>query len=244
MLAVTLLSSQAIAGPWARPAGSVYGKLGVARFSGEADFEEMAGRFTGDAAEAYAEVGLGRGVEVDAATRYVSHRVEDAASAGLQDVEVTVDWAPVSEREAFAVTAGARIAPYARGHEPELGPGGADLLFGAGWGRSLGPGWFAADALLRHRLGAPSSGVRFRAELGAQGSSPVGAAAGLEVQPAFGRTQSDDDVAPVPRVLALGAKAFGRLGAGVGIAADFAWLPPIVNDGPGWRVGAGLTFER
>jgi hypothetical protein len=43
-------------------------------------------------------------------------------------------------------------------------------------------------------------------------------------------------------VLALGIKAFGRLPAGFGVAADAGWLPEIVNDGPGYRIGAGLTW--
>ena len=241
------LQGQAHAGPWARPAGSVYTKLGAGHFQGQADFEDSTLPFVGDAAEGYAEVGLGRGIELDSSLRFVSHRVGQAQSLGLQDLEVVAEWAPVSSREALAFTLGARLPLYRRGLQPELGPGGADLLAGFGWGRSLGPGWTSLDLQLRHRFGSPSSGVRWRWELGVLGNSPVGAAMGLEVQPAFGRTALDAEVrepSPVPRVLALSLKAFARLPRGFGLAADAGWLPSLVNDGPGVRLGAGLTFER
>jgi hypothetical protein len=51
-------------------------------------------------------------------------------------------------------------------------------------------------------------------------------------------------LAPVPRVLAVGAKAFAEVAAGFGVSVDGGWLPPVFNDGPGWRLGVSLTYER
>lgn len=240
-----LMSNSAHAGPWTRPAGDVYAKLGAGHFEGQAAFEDRQGPFSGDAAESYVEVGLGGGLELDGSMSVVSNRVGQSVSIGPQDAELLLEWAPVSSREAFALVAGARVATYVRGGDPELGPGGADLLAGAGWGRSLGAGWFASDVLLRHRLGSPSSGLRFRSELGVKGDTPFGSAIGVELQPAFGRAQlqDPDGPAPVPRVLGFSVKGFASLVSGLGFAADLAYLPSFVNDGPGFRIGAGLTWE-
>jgi hypothetical protein len=245
-LPLLVLGQPAWAGPWCRPAGSVYAKLGAGHFQGQAAFEDSTLPFRGEALEGYAEVGLGHDLELDSSLALVSSRVGEASSLGLQDLDVTLDWAPVSAREAFALTLGTRVSLYRRGLQPELGPGGADLLLGAGWGRSLGPGWLAVDLSWRHRLVIPSSGLRLRAELGLQGQSPVGGALTLEAQPASGRSPLQPAApapAPIPRALSLGLKAFARLGAGFGLAADTAWLPAAVNDGPGWRIGGGLSWE-
>jgi hypothetical protein len=244
----------AIGGPWARPAGEVYGKLGVGRFTGTAAFDsagpvalsgEEAPTFVGDAVEGYGEVGLGGGLELDGSARWVVHRVGGEVTRGLQDLELVTEWAPVSSREAFALTAGLRVSPYPRGLRPEIGPGGTDLLLGGGWGRSLGPAWTAVDVALRQRLTSPSAGLRVRGEVGVLGSAPLGAAANVELQPAFGRTgrAGPTDSAPVPRVLAFGLKGFVRLPAGFGLAADVAALPKLINDGPGMRLGVGVTWE-
>lgn len=240
------LGVAASAGPWAREAGGTYAKLGVSRFRGEADFDASLGVFVGDAVEAYAEVGVGGGIEVDASLRGVVHRAAEQTSAGLQDLELVAAWSPVSAREALSFSVGARVAAYQRGALPELGPGGADVLVGAGYGRSLGPGWVAVDAVLRHRLDTPSAGLDWRAELGLHGRSPVGGAATLELQPAFGRSDlaADDAPAPVPRMFAVGGKLFVDLPAGLGVTADAVWLPSLINDGHGYRLGAGVTWER
>ena len=57
-------------------------------------------------------------------------------------------------------------------------------------------------------------------------------------------TYSDLVLAPVPRVLGLGAKLFVDVYAGLGVSSDFMWLPDVFNDGAGWRVGLSLTWER
>jgi hypothetical protein len=242
-LPLLALSQPAWAGPWCRPAGSVYAKLGVGHFQGQAFFEDSTLPFRGDAVEGYGEVGLGRNLELDGSLAMVSHRVGEARSLGLQDLEVTLDWAPVSAREAFALTFGTRLSLYKRGQQPELGPGGSDLLMGMGWGRSLGAGWFAADVLWRHRLLVPSSGLRLRSELGVQGTSPVGGALTMEVQ-ASSRSPVPvlQGPAPIPRTLGLGLKGFVRRGA-LGLVVDAAWLPTLLNDGPGWRIGGGFSWE-
>ncbi|MBX2799741.1 MAG: hypothetical protein KTR31_18830 [Myxococcales bacterium] len=244
MILWTWLSS-AYAGPWARDLGSVYAKLGAGQFTGRAAFDARALATRTRSLEGYAEVGLGRGLELDVAAAWVSQRADDAVGRGLQDVELLVEAAPVSGETAVALLGGVRLAPYRRGRSPELGPGGADLLVGAGWGRSFGLGWGTLDAVLRHRLGAASSGLRLRTEWGVAASG-TGVAATVEVQPAFGRsaTTGVEAVAPVPRVLAFGAKGFVAVASGFGLTADAVWLPDVLNDGPGARVGAGLTFER
>jgi hypothetical protein len=234
-------------GPWVRPAGGVYAKVGAGAFRGTADFVELPGRFAGDAVEAYGEVGVGRGIELDLSTSYGFQRVGEVRNDGLQDLQLVTKWSPGAGRAAFALLGGARIPLYDRdGAAPELGPGGADLLAGGSVGRGIGPAWTLVDVILRHRLGAPSAGLDLRGEIGAQGASPVGGAVGLEIQPAFGRTayQAVGTAAPVPRMLALSAKAFGRLPLGFGVTADAGWLPDLINDGPGYRVGAGVTWER
>jgi hypothetical protein len=240
------LGQPAWAGPWCRPAGSVYAKLGFGHFEGQAFFEDSTLPFRGDALESYAEVGLGRSLELDSSLLLVQTRAGEARSLGVQDLEVTLDWAPVSAREAFALTLGTRLGLYRRGQQPELGPGGADLLAGLGWGRSLGAAWLATDVLWRHRLAVPSSGLRLRTELGLQGGSPVGGALTLEAQAASRSPVPPDgpEPAPVPRALSLGLKGFARLGiAGLGLVTDAAWLPVGLNDGPGWRIGGGLSWE-
>ncbi len=241
----SLLSGPAQAGPWAHELGEGYAKVGWGYFDGRAAFDTSTG-LQANAVEAYGEVGLGHDVEVDASARYVDHRTELGQSSGLQDLEALVEWVPNPGPTTVALTAGLRVSPYRRGLTPELGPGGTDVLFGLGWGRSLGAGWAIIEAQLRHRVAQPSSAVRLRTELGVQGSSPVGGALTLDLQPSFGRTSqlSVGGPAPIPRLLSVGAKAFVVApGDAVrpGLAVDAAWLPPVINDGPGLRLGAGVT---
>jgi len=66
-----------------------------------------------------------------------------------------------------------------------------------------------------------------------------------EFQAAYGREQQPVGApAPVPRVLGVGGKVFAAVTAGFGLSADATWLVPVFNDGPGWRLGVSLTFER
>lgn len=264
--AVLLAPARALAGGWARDAGGVYLRAGAAVFRGQdafllPDVEGVpAGRFRSVAAELYGEVGLGHDLEVDLSLRWVDnrHALEDGPTLhnrGAEDGELLLKWAPVNESQALSLLVGTRFAMYRRlpveetlDGRPQRGPGGADVLFGASYGHSFHPlpMWLNLDLLHRVRLGGPSSGQLIRLELGAMPIEGLGGALTFEVQPAFGRDidQRDDAPSPVPKVLALGGKAFVPIYAGLGLTADAQWLPDALNDGPGWRVGAGLTFER
>lgn len=264
MASAALATGVAEAGPWARPAGRSYVRLGAARFEGRGAFlvNEAAavGTFTGDALEFYGEAGLGRGLELDVSLRAVMNRVEGAgaatrSNAGPEDVEALLKWAPLSATRALSFVAGARVSLYERlslaemaDGTPQRGPGGADLLTGFGYGVSFWPtrAWLAADVLHRLRLGGSSAGLRLRGEAGWMFAGPVGAALTGEFQAAYGResTQPEGAPAPVPRVLAVGVKVLAEVYRGFGLSADGAWLPGVFNDGPGWRLGVSVTWER
>jgi len=240
-----LLVATANAGPWARPAGETWIKAGAGRFAGQAAFDQDAGSSVTTSAELYGEIGLGRGFEIDALVMAVDQRAAGLARQGLQDVEVMMEWSPRSGSSVVALLGGLRVSPYARGREIELGPGGTDVLAGASWGKGLGPGWGIVEVLLRRRVGTVSTGLRLRSEWGVLSRRGDGAALEVQLQPAFGR-QDDDPAgpAPVPRVLALGGKAFLAIAGPVGLIADASWLPPTFNDGPGTRIGVGVTITN
>lgn len=263
-LAVAAAPTGARAGPWARRAGSVYVRLGAARFEGRGAFllgEGAAGvAFASNAAELYAEAGLGRALELDASFRVVDNRNERLDGAvmsalGPEDLELALKWSPLGGSSRLAFTLGGRAALYDRlpraatlDGTPQLGPGGFDLLTGAAWGVSFWPAraWITADVTHRLRFGGSSAGVRLRAEGGGYLAGPLAVAGTVEFQAAYGREQQQPEgaPAPVPRVLALGAKAFAEVAAGFGVSVDGGWLPPVFNDGPGWRLGVSLTYER
>jgi hypothetical protein len=265
LAASALAPSISWAGPWARRAGGAYVRLGAARFEGQAAFllnESVAqrGRFVGYAGELYAEAGLGRRFELDASWRWVENRSERLdglvmSSGGPEDLELTLKWSPLAGSMPIAFLVGGRVSLYDRLSEaalfdgtPQRGPGGADLLTGAAWGVSFWPtrAWLSADVLHRLRFGTASSGVRLRVEGGGYVVGPLAVAASVEFQAAYGRQeqQAAGSPAPVPRVLGLGAKVFAELYRGFGVNVDATWLPDVFNDGPGWRLGASVTFER
>lgn len=266
LLALLLCPAAAHAGAWARDLGGVYLRLGGSIFVGDSGAllpdvaGAPAGRFEGRAVDLYAEVGLGVNLELDLSARWVDHRhalddgtVERASGPG--DLEVLLKWAPLNAASAFALTAGARVAPYgmpslaerAEGRPP-LGPGGTDVLTGFAFGRSFwpAPGWLTGELLHRLRLGAASTGLQVRVEGGWRLLAPLALAGELAWQPAFGRDldQPEDAPAPVPDELKLGAKLLAGPWWGFGATADATWLPDLGNDGPGWRVSAGVTWER
>ena len=264
LVVIALGPRAAHAGAWARPQGGVYARAGVGLFFGQPAFllaggVGTEGRFIGIAGELYAEVGLGRGFELDVSARWVDNRHDrdgqpTLTSDGPEDAELLLKWAPFSALHALSFTAGARVSMYERSPDaeiaagtPQRGPGGQDIVVGVGWGRSFYPvmAWVNVDIGYRLRIGNASSAVRVRGEFGGRIVGPLAAAATLEIQPAFGR---DTDLttgapAPIPTVFAIGAKLFARIAAGFGASLDAAWLPDTVNDGPGWRVGLSATYE-
>ncbi|MBI5517796.1 MAG: hypothetical protein HY909_28755 [Deltaproteobacteria bacterium] len=259
--AVALMAGEAHAGPWARPLGSVYGRAGYGLFRGRAGFlqptDEAPTTFTSRAWELYLETGLGAHLELDLSVRHVTNlgTVGDGTTftdMGPEDLELTLKWSPRSALNALGFVVGARQALYERlsadGRPTLRGPGGADLLLGVGYGRSFWPrrAWVVLDLLLRYRLGSPSSAVRLRAEAGVGLLGPVSVVGQVEVQPAYGRTGDVAESAPgpIPTVFSLGAKVLLALGAGVGLALEGVWYPEVLNDGPGYRLGFGLTWER
>ena len=262
----TLAPATAAAGGWARDAGGVYVRTGVAFFDGRAAFllpdapGSPEGSFHSIAAELYGEVGLGRGFELDLSARWVdnAHALSEGTtlhSRGLEDAELYLKWSPVSAQNALAFLVGTRIAMYERLPQdetldgtPQRGPGGADVLAGVSFGHSFHPtrAWVVIDVLHRLRLGGPSSGMVLRSEAGWMFAEPLGGALTVELHPAFGRDvdQDPDAPAPVAKVLALGAKLFLEIHGGFGLTADAQWLPDVLNDGPGYRVAGGVTFQR
>lgn len=263
---LALAPDRAAAGGWARDAGGVYVRTGVALFDGRAAFllpdapGSPEGTFRSIAAELYGEVGLGGGFELDLSARWVdnAHELSGGStrhSRGFEDLELYSKWSPVSGQNALAFLVGTRIATYERLQEdetldgtPQRGPGGADVLAGVSFGHSFHPtrAWVVIDVLHRLRLGGPSSGMVLRSEAGWMFLEPLGGALTAELHPAFGRDIDQDPNAPAPvaKVLAFGAKLFLELPAGFGLAADAQWLPDLLNDGPGYRVAAGVTFQR
>ncbi len=265
-LLLTLAPSLALAGAWVRPPGGVYLRLGPSVFVGEPTpgglTDAPPATFTGAALDGYLEVGLGAGLELDLSARWVDHRhdLDDGGTrenAGAGDIEALLKWRLLdsSHGHVFALTAGARVAPYdtptfedeAVG-EPPRGPGGADVLTGASWGVGLEvfPGWLTVDALHRLRLNSPSAGLSLRAELGWRPFAAVALAATADLQPAYGRRIDgpEDAPLPVPTQGGVGGKLLVALGAGLGLGLDATWQPDALNDGPGYRLGAGVTYER
>jgi hypothetical protein len=250
------------AGAWVRPAGGVYTRAGVGAFIGRGAFllapGAPEGRFRSLAAEGYGEFGLGGALELDVSLRWVDnrHRLRTGrafSNRGLEDAEILIKWAPLNGARAVSLLGGVRVALYpiasleelAEGR-PRRGPGGQDLLLGAAYGWSFRRGWVNVDVLLRLRLGGASAGVRTRLELGGFLVRPLAAAATVEIQPAFGREQDRplDAPAPVPTTWGLGGKLLGHFIRGVGVSVDFTWYPGRLNDGPGYRLGGGLTYQR
>jgi hypothetical protein len=266
LVAIGLIPGTASAGGWARHAGGVYARAGAAYFDGRAAFllpdapGAPSGTFHSIAAELYGEVGLGRGFELDLSARWVdnAHELSDGVtrrSRGPEDAELLLKWSPVHAHNALAFLIGTRVAMYERldvgdtlDGTPQRGSGGVDLLTGVSFGHSFHPtrAWVVVDVLHRLRFGGPSSGVLTRAEAGWMFAPPLGGALLFEIQPAFGRDldQRADAPAPVPKILSFGAKLFLELPEGFGLAADAFWLPDVLNDGPGFRVAAGVTYQR
>jgi hypothetical protein len=258
-----LLPASAYGGVWARDLGGLYGRYGAGFYFGQGAFlvtnSQAQGRFQSFAGEIYEEVGLGHNFELDLSGRWVNNRhlIEGGTilnNAGPEDTEVQLRWGPFHGKNALSVFAGVRVALYERfsvtqtaDGTPQRGPGGQDILFGLAYGRSFYPraAWFTFDITPRIRLGNPTTGLRFRLELGTRFWGPILGAFTIEAQPVIGRRagQENDPISPVPITLALGAKIFVTLPFGFGLIADFSWFPNVFNDGPGVRVGVGLTYE-
>ncbi len=262
-VAAGLAPTTARAGGWARPAGSVYVRSGVALFRGQGAFlvaEDVTGEFYSLAAELYTEVGIGKNLEADISLRWVDNvnELNDGSTLrerGLEDLEVRLEWAPVNKGQALAFVVGFRQSLYDRrpldemvDGRPQRGPGGTDLLVGASYGYSFFPdsAWLTADVLLRLRLQNPSSAVLTRVEAGWMVFERLGVAGFFELQPAFGRDEDLelDAPAPVPTALGFGAKLLVPVHAGFGLSAEAIGWPDVLNDGPGYRLGLSLTYER
>jgi hypothetical protein len=263
ILVLVAAPAAARAGAWARDLGGIYTRVGAGLFIGQGAFYfapgAPRGTMYGLAGELYGELGLSRGLEIDLSLRGVDNRhVLDSGevrrSGGAEDLEGLLKWAPLSGWHALAFLVGLRAALYQRvpmaeiaDGTPQIGPGGQDVLFGMAYGRSFRgrPGWFGIDVTARLRISGASAGIRTRAELGGKLLGPLVGALTFEAQPAFGRDQDQppDGPAPVPLVLGLGGKLLVSIAAGLGLALDFAWYPDPVNDGPGYRVGLGATYE-
>ncbi|MEM9188398.1 MAG: hypothetical protein AAGF12_04450 [Myxococcota bacterium] len=259
---VLFLPASAKAGGWARAEDQVFIRTGAGFFFGQQPFEVAAGpsgTFRGSAAEFYGEFGLGANFEADLSLRWVSntHDLDEGPSRtrrGLEDFELLFKWAAVNEGNALSLLAGTRIALYDRLDlerslvgDPELGPGGADILLGLSFGHSFYPAplWFNLDLIHRLRLASPSSGLLLRSELGVRPAPPLAFAAVVELQPAFGRDldSPSNSPAPVPKAFGLGLKLLLSVAHGFGILGDFLWFPDVLNDGPGVRFGLGLSYE-
>ncbi|HEX2573138.1 MAG TPA: hypothetical protein VH877_26555 [Polyangia bacterium] len=258
-----LLPVSAYGGVWARDLGGVYGRYGAGFYFGQGAFlvanTQAQGKFQSHAGEIYEEVGFGHNFEVDLSARWVNNRnlIQDGtvlSNGGPEDTEVQLRWGPFHGKNALSLFAGVRVALYERlpvtqtaDGTPQRGAGGQDILFGLAYGRSFYPraAWFTFDITPRIRLESPTRGLRFRLELGTKLWGPILGAFNLEAQPVIGRRagQENDPIAPVPITLSIGAKIFVRLPLGFGLIADFSWFPNVFNDGPGVRVGAGLTYE-
>lgn len=259
-----LIPASAYGGVWARDLGGLYGRYGAGFYFGQGAFvtnTQVQGRFQSFAGEIYEEVGFGHNFEVDISGRWVNNRNRLTNgtllnNAGAEDTEVQLRWGPFHSKNALSLFAGVRVALYERleldrtaDGTPQRGPGGQDILFGIAYGRSFYPraAWFTFDITSRIRIGSPTTGLRFRLELGTKFWGPLLGAFTLEWQPVIGRRvgQENDPIAPVPITLAIGAKIFVTLPFGLGLIADFSWFPSgnVFNDGPGVRVGIGVTYE-
>ncbi len=266
ILLLAIAPIPALAGAWVRDAGGLYLSVGPSLFVGEPSAggldDSPASTFTGRAVEAYGEIGIGAGLELDLSARWVANAqdLEDGTTrsvAGAGDIEARLKWGPpvlLQSGATVSFVAGARVAPYptlsfedeASG-EPPLGPGGADLLVGAnvGTGLSVFPGWIDVGLLHRVRLNSPSAALSLRGELGWRPWRPLALALAAEVQPAYGRRLDgpEDAPMPVPTQASLGAKVLVELAGGVGLAVDFAWQPGALSDGAGYRAAAGVTWS-
>lgn len=256
LLSLALLPSMASAGPWVRPAGGAWVQVGPSMFTGTE--QVSGGRFVGQAIELYGEVGVGADVELIASGRVVDHRLTMSGEAerrttGLGDVEALVEWAPLNGQSAFALRGGARVSPYDAATLAEraagavtAGPGGADVLLGAGVGRGFAAGWVAVELLHRVRLGCACSGVDLRGEAGWSALPWLGVAATGRWQPAYGRDSEvpPDGPAPIPSEGGLGAKLFLTGWWGLGLLGSYDFAPAALNDEPGHRVALTLSWER
>lgn len=258
-LVVLLTPVMAWAGAWVRPAGGAWVQVGPSLFRGTEQVSQ--GGFEGRAIELYGELGLGAAVELSLSTRWVDHRLTMAdgtrRTTGWGDVEALVDWAPVNGQSALSLRAGVRGSPYERASLAERaagavtrGPGGVDLLVGAGFGRGFswgfGPGWAGVELLHRLRLGCACSAVDLRGEAGVFVWPWLGLAATAQWQPAYGRDAEvpADGPAPIPSAGGVGSKVFVRMGGGFGLVGSHDWMPSALNDGPGHRVALTLSWER
>jgi hypothetical protein len=261
-LLILALTTPALAhaGAWVRAPGSVYAQLGPSYFVGDpmdsGSVTQPSATFSGRALEGYAEVGLVEGLELDLSARWVDQRhaiddAEDTRTTGLSDLECLLKWRPGDAT--LSLSGGLRVAPYetlsledeAAG-EPALGPGGVDLVVGAGWGQGLSAfnGWVNVSAQHRIRLDSPSAGLRLEVELGWRPTAALALAGVAHLQPAYGRRLDgpEDAPLPIPTAGGLGAKLLAAVHGPWGVAVDVAWLPDALNDGPGRRLALGLTY--
>lgn len=245
----------ASAGPWVRPAGGVWLQAGPSLFDGTE--QVSGGGFEGRAIELYGEVGVGADVELIASGRLVDHRLtmagETRRATGWGDVEALAEWALLNGSSALALRGGLRLSPYeaaplaerAAG-APSAGPGGVDVLVGAGWGQGFDRGWAAVELLHRARLGCVCNALDVRVEGGVFALPWLGLAVTGRWQPAYGRDGSlpPGSPAPIPSAGGLGAKLFVKAWAGLGLLASYDWMPAALDDGPGQRVALTMTWER
>lgn len=255
VILVMALPLWARGGPWVRPAGGVWVQAGPSLFAGTE--QVSGGGFEGRAIELYGEVGVGADVELIVSGRWVDHRVtmqgETRGVTGWGDVQALAEWALVNGSSALALRGGLRISPYEtvsvddrRSGAPTVGPGGADLLVGAGWGRGFSRGWAAVELLHRARLGCVCNGLEVSAEGGVFVAPWLGLALTGLWQPAYGRDGSlpVGAPAPIPTSGGLGGKVFVDGWAGLGLLASYDWRPALLDDGPGQRFALTLTWSR
>lgn len=242
-------------GPWVRPAGGVWLQVGPSLFDGT---EQLSGGgFEGRAIELYGEVGLGADLELLASARYVDHRVVmpegESRATGWGDAQLMIEWAAWRGESVLALRAGARLSPYDTPSVAErqagaatAGPGGGDLLLGAGWGRGFARGWTSVELLHRVRLGCVCNALDLRLEAGVFIVPWLGLAATAGWQPAYGRDGSlpPGAPAPIPASGGLGGKLFVDLWGGLGLLASYDWMPALLDDGPGQRVALTMTWQR
>lgn len=193
LLAVAALwGSRAAAGAWIRPPGGTYVKASLSHYRSSESYGGLPGAaYDSTSLSVYAEIGLPFQLQLTADLPLVIASQSDSqqprrTQAWLGDARVSLERGLLqlplsvglevkvplyrslySRSQAGYVELGGELVPLASA--PEIGDGNVDLTPRLLWGLSLHPfpGWLAAEAGYRWRLGGFGSGLYFAASGGA-----------------------------------------------------------------------------
>jgi hypothetical protein len=265
-----LLSSVALAGPWIKSPGQAYVKASSSVFRALDYVDPLTGElqeldYQGTNTSLYAEVGVARGLQVQASVPWATGRSFDAEtgwltrSAGPGDAQLGLGLDIPRLELPASLSLVSRVPLYdqstlVRG-APALGDENLDLDLVGAVGHSLPVGqhwlWLAGTGGFRWRTAwTPSGNEALDVGNGVPLSAQIGLAPNL-AERSLGWLSLDYS-ALVPLVRDEVTRGQHQLGAGIAVntvaglhlEASGAWIVAATNASTGWSAGGGLSWKR